>query len=61
MEGPTWQMQNVNKAEKHTPKVDAAWYHQAPRFGEGFAADLAVFENPITTGRLITYVVHNLL
>ena len=24
MEGPTWQMQNVNKAEKHTPKVDAA-------------------------------------
>ena len=24
MEGPTWQTQNVNKAEKHTPKVDAA-------------------------------------
>ena len=23
MEGPTWQTQNVNKAEKHTPKVDA--------------------------------------
>ena len=27
MEGPTWQTQNVNKAEKHTPKVDAAWNH----------------------------------
>ena len=29
MEGPTWQMQNVNKAEKHTPKVDAAWGYSA--------------------------------
>ena len=36
--------------------VHSHMYYQVPRFGEGFAADLAVFENPITIGRLITYV-----
>ena len=30
MEGPTWQTQNVNKAEKHTPKVDAACLFSVP-------------------------------
>ena len=35
MEGPTWQTQNVNKAEKHTPKVDAAWEKQATGASRG--------------------------
>ena len=37
MEGPTWQTQNVNKAEKHTPKVDAACVKSCLFFHEGMS------------------------